>query len=106
MKNKYFVGISNTENIFWVRLKPQIEVIEKINTIVKSLNTDFSEAIFSPDDNNRKYENFYPRRYTHQHNFYAYAISIFNENLIDFIILKDSPIYDKVFELYQKEFQE
>ncbi len=89
MKNKYFVGISNTENIFWVRLKPQIEVIEKINTIVKSLNTDFSEAIFSPDDNNRKYENFYARRYTHQHNFNTYAISIFNENLIDFIKLSN-----------------
>jgi len=105
MVNKYFSGITNTENILWLRLKPKIEVVQKINKIVGAIDTDFGEAIFDPDEKLEKYDDFYPKRYSHQHSNKIYAISIFHKDLIDFIIIKNSPIFNQVFELYREEFE-
>ncbi|MBT4334500.1 hypothetical protein HOD61_01665 [archaeon] len=107
MINKYFSGISNSKNIFWVRLMPHIEVVKKINRIINSIDTDFGEGLLSPSESVeelKNYADFFPRRQDHQHKNNICAISIFNEDLIDLIFIKDSPIYKKAIASYKKEF--
>jgi len=106
MSNKY-ISIINSENIFWVKLKPTMDFVEKLNNIIETIGTDYSENIFSPDEETskkiKKYSDFIGRSYSHEKKFNTYAMSIFNEDSISFIILKDSKVYDKLFELVNKE---
>jgi len=107
MGNKYVSGISNFENMLWVRLKPDIEVIKKIERIVSTVETDFGEGLLSPSEDIEKikdYEKISPRRMSHKYKSNVYAISIINNDLIDLILIKNNPIYEKVFDLYKKEF--
>lgn len=105
MLNKYVLGVSNTENIFWIRLKPNVEVVRKIDSIIKKLDVSYGEGIFHCDEDIENYKSFFPRRCFHDSDGVVYAISIFNEDLIDFILIKESPVFNQLFELYQKEFE-
>ena len=104
MKKVKIKGISHTDNVVWFRVEPCKESIYILNKLVMSIDKEFHEGILKSDQE-INYEDFVPNRYSHDDgDGKIYAISIFFEDLIDFIILKDHPFYEEVMKIMTENF--
>lgn len=103
MKKAHIKGITNTENFIWYRIKADSLSGSYIDEIVKSLDEKFNEGIefFQA----RSYKNFIPKRFSHTKDNEVYAISIFNEDLIDFILFKAHSSFKQIKSLIDHYFE-
>ena len=104
--SKYVKGISNTSTFVWLRLFPNMDVLHKINKILKVLDRGtFGRSLFY-EENVSSYEEFTPYSYPlNDGDDESFAICIAKNDCIDFIILKHAKSYEECFDLCKKEFE-
>ena len=104
MEKSKIKGISHTDNVVWFRVEPCKEAVYILNKMAMDLDKKFHEGILKSDQE-INYEDFAPVRYSHEDGEgKIYAISIFHKDLIDVIILKEHPFYEKVMKIMTEDF--
>ncbi|MCD4760079.1 hypothetical protein K8R33_04280 [archaeon] len=104
MKKAKIKGITHTDNVIWFRLEPCKESVYIINKLAVDLDKEFHEGMLKSEQK-IVYSKFIPARYSHEDGTgKIYAISILHKDLIDFIVLKNHPFYEKVKKIIMNNF--
>ncbi len=97
-------GLRHEKEFLWFSLEPSMLTVQRLDIILRKVDSKWKEGI-NPEKK-QYYENIAPIRFTH----YSpkgniYAISIFNNDLVDFILFKKSPIFEQVSKLIVQNFK-
>ncbi len=102
-------GITNDEKIIWYRLKPNLITVNLINEIAGVINKYYEGEGEIADELGPKikhYKELILKRVSYRDEKGAlFAIGIFNEDLVDFIVFKDSPYFKSVQKLVTEKFE-
>jgi len=103
MDSGIIVKLQNQKDFMWFSLKANAQSVYILDSIVASFDK-YEEGLFFPKKN-LVYKNFVPNRWElHNGQGVIYGIAIFNKDLIDLIIIKNTPEYKKFIRLMKKNF--
>ena len=105
MVNTLFKGIHHYKNVMWIKLKPISKTIKKLDRVFREMDDEHNESLLYPEQKIPKYADFIPQRYTHMKDNKVFAITIFQKDFVDLIIMKDHENFDEFINIYNKEFE-
>ncbi len=103
MKKGTIVGLTNDDTVAWYRLRANMQTVEHIDALARTMDTHYHEG-FLKDKRRISYKKFVPQRFSHSDGDKFYAISIFHDDFIDFIVFKSHPVFDRVQNLIHRFF--